>query len=66
MRTGVSLEWAKPDGGPYLQVTDGVSLGPQWANGTLSGVGETLGPREVFTATAGYLFKVPHCRKARA
>lgn len=41
-----------------MEVTDGVTLGPCWPNG--AGYGETLGPREIFTATVGYLFKVPH------
>lgn len=57
---GLTAIWAKPGGGPFVEVTDGVTVGPRWTNGALCGVGKTLGPRETFTGTVGYLFKVPH------
>ena len=53
---GLTATWSGDDGGPYLNVTDGVTLGPCWING--AGYGETLGPREIFTATLGWRFRV--------
>jgi hypothetical protein len=57
---GVTAIWTKPDGGPFVEITDGVTLGPQWTVPGAAGYGEVLGPRESFSATLGYLFKVPH------
>lgn len=51
---GVTAIWAKPGGGPFAQVTDGVALGPCGAGYC----GEIAGPREGFEARIGYLFKV--------
>jgi hypothetical protein len=56
---GATLEWSKPNGGPYLELHDGVTLEPRWTNGNLSGHGETLGKgREEFQGRFGWRFRI--------
>ena len=53
---GVSALWLR--GRVFAEITEGAILGPRWKNAAGSGYGEMLGPRESFSATFGYLFKV--------
>lgn len=55
---GVTALWVSADGGPFAEVTDGVTLGPRWKNDAGSGYGEVFGPRETFEAQVGWLFKL--------
>lgn len=40
----------------YLELAEGVSLDPRWPH--MDAYGETVGPREEFTARIGYVFQV--------
>jgi hypothetical protein len=40
----------------YLELAEGVSLDPRWLHA--DGYGETVGPREQFSARIGYVFQV--------
>jgi hypothetical protein len=51
---GLTAVWTKPGGGPFAQVTEGLALG----SCTAGYCGEIAGPREQFTATVGWLFRV--------
>ena len=56
---GVTGEWSTPDGGPYLELHEGVTLEPGWTNGGLQGHGETLGKgREEFQGRIGWRFRI--------
>jgi len=57
---GVTAEWSKPGGGPYVELHDGATLERGWRDGTTQGYGETLGKsREEFQGRLGYRFKLP-------
>ncbi len=51
---GLTVEWSKPGGGLYVDVTEGIDLDPCRRNFC----GEIAGPLEQFTARIGWRFRI--------
>jgi len=53
----LALHWDMP-GRLFMEIADGVSMGPCWTNRALAGCGEMLGPREEFSLRVGAVIQV--------
>ncbi len=53
----ISARWQSRKG-PFLEISEGYNLTPCWHGGSVSGCGALEGPREVFSARAGWTWRI--------
>lgn len=55
----VGAEWRRASGtGPFLDIAEGYNVGPAWHYAGYETHGALIGPRETFSARAGWVFSL--------